>query len=77
MNPLYLMLTRAGRNLQVATSRYTLDHNQQDLTKFSDTQTRQSEQEHMSQQSRQVFESAAALKLGERANDVAVDCRLR
>ncbi len=45
---LYLMLTRPGRNVQVATSLYTLDHNQQDLTKFNGTQTRQAEQEHIS-----------------------------
>jgi len=36
---LYLMLTWPGRNSQVATSGHTLDHNQQDLMKFSDTQT--------------------------------------
>ena len=45
---LYLMLTRPGGSVQVATSRYTLDHIQQDLTEFSDTHTRQAEQGHMS-----------------------------
>ncbi len=45
---LYLMLTRPSRNLQLAISLYTLDHNQHDLTNFNDTQTRQAEQEHMS-----------------------------
>ena len=45
---LYLMLTRPGHDVQVATTRYTLDHNQQDLTKLRDTHARQVEQEHMS-----------------------------
>ena len=71
---LYPMLTRPGRNVQVATSLYTLDHKRQDLIKFNDTQTRQAEQEHISWQSRQMFGSAAALKLGVRANDVP-SCR--
>jgi hypothetical protein len=35
--------TRPGRNVQVATSLYTLDHNQQDRTNFNGTGTRQAE----------------------------------
>jgi len=43
-----LLPTRPARNVQVATSLYTLDHNQQDCTKFIGTQTRQAVQEHIS-----------------------------
>ncbi len=59
------MPTRPGRNFRVATSLYTLDHNQQQRTNFNDARTRQVEDGQFSWQSRQVFEGAAAMKLGE------------
>ena len=49
------MQTRPGRNVQVATNLYTLDHNQQDRTKFIRTQTRQAVQEHFSGRSRHML----------------------
>lgn len=40
---LYLMLTRPIRDVPVAASQCTLEHNQQDLAKLNGTQTRQTE----------------------------------
>jgi hypothetical protein len=52
-----------------------VNHNQQARTTFNGMQTRQAEQEHISAQSRQMFEGAAAMKLGGSANDTP-SCRL-
>jgi len=43
-----LMPTRPGRNFQVASSRYTLDHTQQQRTNFKRTKTRHVEKQHIS-----------------------------